>query len=511
MSVSGQSRLAANIAANVAGQLTLLVLSLVAVKLVFGRLGQDALGIVLFIQTVNVVLAGMLDLGVSSVTVREVAAHFHNDLDYVVSLVRTASSVYWAGFTLVAALALFAAPWVATHWVNLGTMDSRTATVVLRILGVAALSALPRALYISVYRGLQRTTYNNAIDVGTGLVQQLGTVVILWRGGGLLAVILWLAAGYAAGLVAYILTLSRFIPLRAMIPGWSTEVVRRNARFSAHMMSISALGVIHTYLDKLVVSKLLPLATLGSYSAASSLVARGTLLTNAVAEAAYPSLSALYHERDSAGMLRQYRKLQDLVCYATVPLYAGLVYVSPPLFGTLFGGHVAQMLLFPVAVLCVGYFLNGTLTIPYVYSVAVGKPEITSRLTFRLVFIIVPLTVACVALFGVAGAGIGYLTYHVFIYLVGVPQYCRQCLRIPMRSLYRHTATVLLLAGATYGIGFLVAAGVGRLQLPALAATFLLASIVFAAAASRLVDPGLRALLLGVLRRTSEGRMPHAA
>lgn len=511
---SGQVRespaLAPNIAANLAGQFVLLVLSLVAVKLVFGRLGQDALGIVLFVQTVNVVLAGVLDLGVSSVTVREVAAHSHDDPAYVRMLVRTASTVYWAGFALVAVATVLVAPWLARHWVNLGAMDPGTATAVLRILGVAALSALPRALYVSLYRGLQKTAYNNAIDVATGLVQQLGTVVILSRGGGLLAVVWWLATGYAAGLGVYIVTLSRFIPLRALIPGWSGPVVRRNARFSAHMMSISALGVLHTYLDKLVMSKLLPIAALGSYTSASSLVARGTLLTNAIAEAAYPSLSALHHRHDAVAMLRQYRKLQDLVCFGTVPLYAALIFISPPLLGTLFGAHVAQQLLFPVAVLCLGYYLNGTLTVPYVYSLAVGKPHITSRITFQAVFIIVPVTVGSVALLGVTGAGIGYLAYHLFIYLVGVPQYCRQCLGIPTRTWYRHAATVLSLGAATYGIGFLLAARFGGLRLVALAAMFVLASMLFIAAAFRLVDPDLRALLLGRLGRR-QGTAARAA
>lgn len=500
-----------NIAANVAGQVLLLVLSLVAVKLVFGRLGQDALGMVLFIQTFNVVLAGLLDLGLSSVTVREVAAHFKDDPGYVVGLLRTASTVYWTGFALVAILTLVAAPWVATHWVNLGSMPAGTASTVLRILGVAALTALPRALYVSLYRGLQRTTYNNAIDVGVGLVQQLGTVVILARGGGLMPVIAWLAAGYVAGLVAYVVTLSRFFPLWAMVPGWSTAVVRRNRHFSTHAMSISILSVVHTYLDKIVVSKLLPIAALGSYGVASSLIARGSLLTTAIAEAAYPSLSALHHAGDAGAMLRQYRKLQDAVCYATIPLYAGIVYLSAPLFTTLFGTNVAHTLLFPVAVLCIGSYLNGTLTVPYVFSLAAGKPEITSRVMIQLLVVTIPLTIGSVALFGLAGAGISYLAYHVIAYAIEVPQYCRHCLNMPTASFYRHAAAVLLLAASTYGIGYVVAAWFGQWQPPALIAIFVLASLLFAAAAYRMVDPGLRALARGIVYRNTEGQVPHAA
>ncbi len=110
-----RSPLARNIAANLGGQVGLLILGLVAARLVFSRLGQDALGIILFVQTVNLVLAGVFDLGISTITVREVAAHVDDDPVYVRDLVRTASSFYWGGFVLMAAFIVLTAPWVAAH------------------------------------------------------------------------------------------------------------------------------------------------------------------------------------------------------------------------------------------------------------------------------------------------------------------------------------------------------------------------------------------------------------
>jgi O-antigen/teichoic acid export membrane protein len=487
-----RSRLARNIVANLGGQLLLLVLGLIAARLVFSRLGQDALGLVLFVQTVNLVLAGVLDLGISAITVREVAAHLDDDPTYVSDLVRTASSFYWGGFTVVAILIVLTAPWVATHWIHLQAMNAASATAVLRLLGVAAMTALPRALYTSLFRGMQRMAFNNGIDVGIGFLQQLGTVVILARGGDLFAVTFWLAATYALGILAYIGLLARIIPPIALVPGWSTGVIQRNARFSGHLMSISALATVHTYVDKLVVSKLLAVATLGWYALATSVAARGALVAGAIGDAAYPLMSRLFQSKDRAAMLAHYRTLQDLVGFATFPLYAGLVFAALPLFSALFGAGVAHSLLFPVSVLALGYFMNGTLVMPYVYSLAVGKPEITSRLSLAAVFIVVPVTVLAVASFGVAGASLGYLSYHVFFYALAVPRYCHECLLRPAAEWYGQAAKVMGTGALTYGPAWVVAWRVGGLSTVALVIGFLAASVAFAASATRLCEPGLR-------------------
>jgi O-antigen/teichoic acid export membrane protein len=511
MSTLGGSRLARNIAANLGGQLAVLVLGLVAAKLIFSGLGQEALGVVLFVLTFNLVLAGVLDFGVSSVTVREVAAHVEDDPGYVRDLVRTASSLYWATFAVSAGLLVLAAPWIATHWIHLQAMSPNSASDVMRVLGVAALTALPRALYVSLFRGLQRMAFNNGIDVAIGVFQQLGIVVIVVFGGGLFSVVLWLAATYGLQIVAYWLVLTRIMSPWALVPGWSGRVIRRNARFSAHMLSISWLAAVHTYADKLVVSKLLSVATFGWYAFATSIVARGALVTQAIGDAAYPSLSKLFNENNRPAMATQYRALQDLVCFATFPLYAGIAYLTLPLLSAVFDRQVAVVLLFPVAVLCLGYFMNGTLVMPYMYSLAVGKPQITSRLSLAAVFILVPVTLAGVARFGVAGASLGYLSYHLFFYAVAIPRYCRDCLQIRTSSWYFQTGRVAVAGAATYGLGWVVAWLTAGLATLALAIAFVVASLLFSILAIRLVDPGLRNAALAVLRARPGRLAPREA
>jgi O-antigen/teichoic acid export membrane protein len=491
------SRLSRNIVANLAGQSLLLVLGLVSVKVVFARLGDDALGILYFTLTLNTLLCAALDLGISSTTVRQVSGHAAGDTRYVEALVRTAATVYWLAWIGLAAVLWAAAPWLVSGWLNLTTLDAPGATHALRVLGVGALTALPRSLYASVFAGLQRMEVSNTIDVAISALQQVGTVVIIAAGGDLAAVVAWFALGYGVAVAAYMALTARALGAGALRPGFSAEVWSRNRRFSAGMTSVSILGMIHMHADKILVSRLLPVGTLGVWGFASSLVTRISVFTGAVAQAALPSLSALFHRGDHAGLRAQYRTLHDLVCVATAPLFAALVFVSGPLLAVLFDPAVAARLAAPIAALCVGSYMSATLTIPYIVSLAVGRPDIAVRGNALALVIVLPLTALLTWQLGLLGAGLAWVVYQVFMYAYSVPRVCAECLEMPARRWYSHVLAIGALAGATYGL----TAVAGRLALPEAgfglrALGWAGATVVFGASALRVITGDTRAVLV---------------
>src|SRR6266705_5344107 len=115
------TRLTKNIIYNVTGQSLVLVLSLIAVRFLFRRLGDDVFGIIFFNITLTTVLSSALELGVSSTIVREVSSRIDSGPDYVRSLVRTASTLYWGAGIFLVVVIWITAPLVVTHWINLRT------------------------------------------------------------------------------------------------------------------------------------------------------------------------------------------------------------------------------------------------------------------------------------------------------------------------------------------------------------------------------------------------------
>jgi len=494
------SRLTKNIIYNLLGQGLVLILGFVAVKYVFKQLGGDALGIIYFALSVNAVLCAIFGMGISSTTVREVSAYFDDEPEYVCNLIRTFSFFYWFVYVLLAVIIYFGAPILVDKWINLKTMDVAMATQMLRILAISALLALPKSLYVSLFRGLQRMEFNNFIEVLSSGLRQFGIIVILAFGGGLLLVTYWIAFSFAIGVLFYILAARRFFPWQSFLPFYHPQVVKRNLKYSSHMASISLLAIIQTQSDKLIVSKLMPVSLLGFYSFAYSIVSKATILTSAVADAAFPSFSSLFKANQRDIMMAQYRKLQDLICFGMVPLLAVIPFVALPLFSFIFNPEAAKMLLLPVTFFSLGFYMNGTLNIPYVFSLAVGKPEISVKANFLALFIVLPVTVLLIYFFGLTGAAFSWIFYHLFSYSYAVPRFCRECLKISVQEWYLHILRILILVILTYGVGWVLIEFIGSYSILSLILAYAGATLIFLTCTYFVINNELRNTLLQFLR-----------
>ncbi len=494
------SRLSRNILYNFLGQALVIALGFVAARFVFRQLGDDALGIIYFTLTLQAVLFAVLEMGICSTAVREVAAHVGDDPGYVRDLARTAGLFYWSACLLLAAGVYWGAPLLVTRWIHLRAMDAPTATRMVQILGLGGLLVLPRSLYGSFLRGVERMELTNAIDVSTAALQQGGIILILTLGRPAVSVAYWIAASSVLDTLAYACASARVVSLRGLLPGYSPAVVKRNAGFSARMMSISLLALLHTQSDKVVLSALLSVGILGYYSFIYGLASRASLLTAAVAQAVFPSFSAFFSRADRVGVMRQYWKVQDLVCLGTVPLFGAIIFSAPPLLALVFTGEVARRLLVPLTLLSLGFYLQGALVVPYVVSLAAGKPGISVRMNAWAVGVTVPATVACVYFFGLVGAGAACVVYHLFASAYAVPRICSDCLHIPALHWYTHLGRIVALATLTYGLAWKL---LGPFDAPSLFVATLAyagATLAFTLGAYRLMREELRPTVARSLR-----------
>jgi O-antigen/teichoic acid export membrane protein len=263
---------------------------------------------------------------------------------------------------------------------------------------------------------------------------------------------------------------------------------------------ISVLAMVHTQTDKAIVSKLLPIGVFGLYSLAYSAVSRSTLLTGSVAQAGLPHLSSLFQQGDHPRLLSQFNKLEDLICFGTVPLFAAVPFFARPLFTGIFDAHSAQILLLPVTFLCIGFYMNGTLTALYIFSIASGRPDIAARLNLYALFLVLPVTAALIYYFGLNGAGFSWVFYHLFAYAYQVPRTCSECLKIPSGVWFAKILKIAGIVAMTYGSAWVVLTLTGLnhgLIFPLLAYT--LGTAGFVSIAYRIVGHELRGSFRGQL------------
>ena len=496
------SRLTKNILYNGAGQGLVLLLGMIAVRSIFRQLGEDALGVIYFVLTLNTVLCSSLEMGICSTTVREIAVSFRDKPDYVRDLLRTASLIYWMAYACLALLLYQLAPWLVAHWINLHTMTHASAISTIRVLGAACLLNLPRALYVSVCRGVERMELNNIVDVVVYGLQQVGTVVILLWGGSLMTMVYWQAFGFVFWSAIYMIVAAQLLSWSAVLPGFSIYVVRRNLTFSGHMAAVSALGMVHMQSDKVIVSKILTVGQLGAYGSASLMVSKASTITSAVSLAAFPTLSASFETGGHKAALAQYRKLHDLICVGTIPLFAAIVVATPSLFSHLLSPAVAHELVVPILFLCVGTYMNGTLNMPYFFSLAVGKPEIAVKMNLVALITTTLPAVWLVYRFGLRGAGFSWILYHVSAYAYGIPRFCTECLELPTRDWLVHVGEITAIGAIAYGGAWLLIVHSSiRYETIGLIVAYFISSAVFLLGSYWFIDTEFRRIMEGIAMR----------
>jgi O-antigen/teichoic acid export membrane protein len=272
------------------------------------------------------------------------------------------------------------------------------------------------------------------------------------------------------------------------------------------MGALSVMNMLLIQFDRVVVSKLLPIASVGYYSFASTVVVRISFAAGSIAQAALPSFSSLHSRGESGSLIGQYRKLQDLVSYGMVLPFTAACFGAVPLYEYLFNHQVAALLLLPTALLCLGFYLGATVNIPYTFAVAMGRPEIASRTNMLALFVVIPVATTMIYLFGLAGAATSWVVYNLFVYAYMIPRICRECLRVSIWTWYAQIGKVLALAAATYGSMWLLVVLPNSYSATGLAIAYVIATAAFLGGTLMLIGPDLRETVWRLLRPIMVGK-----
>jgi O-antigen/teichoic acid export membrane protein len=475
-------------------------LAFVTTRYLFRDFGADILGLIFFAQTFGVILNQTLDLGISNTVVKLVSSTKEADRDRVEALLRVGSLYMWTCWFVLGVTAWFAAPFIVSHWLKLSSLAPADAVLPVRILCFAILLGLPRALYASYFRGLQRREIPNLIEILSFAAQQAGILVLLQFTKSLPAVAGWILVTSAFATLAYLVMCARFLSPRALLPGTKWQLLTSYKRFALGAAGLSVQGVIVAQTDKLLLSTWLPTAAYGLYMFAVALTTRIAYVNQSIGNAAFPSLCEALRENDNAELVSRYRRLHDLMSYGLIPICSLIPFGAPFVFRYVFNPEAAAQLFVPATLLAVGTYMNGTLIIPSMLMMARERLDIAIRQNIVALFIVTPCTVFLVAKWGMIGAALSWIGFQVFAYAYGIPRCSRECLQMPARDWFKHIARPYALACLTYLPAWLLAARLpGEPVVQALIA-YLVASILFAALSWGGLEITLRSSILRVLR-----------
>ncbi|MEO5617927.1 MAG: oligosaccharide flippase family protein [Candidatus Eisenbacteria bacterium] len=404
-----------NIAANVAGRVWGVASFYLFVPIYLRLLGPEAYGVVGFFAVMVGVLA-IADLGLTSTLSREMARLGSLEGGAVErrDLMRTLEFLYLGLALAVGASMVLLAPAIADGWLQEQTLPRAELIEALRLMGVVLALLLPANFYFGGLLGLERLVEANLLVFGWGLLRSGGAALALWLVSPSLRV--FFVTVTVAGLI-YLIA-ARIACWRAVGSSAGTRfrgaLLARTWRYSAGIAALSALSAGLSQLDKVVVSRMLPLDTFAHYSLASTLAQVPVIVAAAIATALFPRLTALVAADSAVELRRLYHSGCQLVAVVALPLgltlaaYAGEVLRfwthSPATAGT--AAAAGSLLLLGSTALALQL-------VPFQLALAFGWVGLNLRLATVSLLVVIPALWWLVARLGLVGAGWVWLGLNV--------------------------------------------------------------------------------------------------
>ena len=501
-----------NIIANGIGRLWALLASVIFVPVYISYLGSEAYGFIVFQITLLASLQ-VLDAGLTSALSRELALRLadqspeHRRGGSVLNLVRTVEILSISTGALTGLALVLAAPLIATKWLKSGGLPTGEAVAAIRIMGAVIAVQWPSFAYQGALTGLQQQVKLNAIKVATSSLQAIGVVgVLAWVSATPRAYFLWVLLAQAINSIWLRHLVWRSLPAPpGAVPRFHWMEVTGVWHFAAGMAGITFLSAVLTQTDKIVLSKMVPLAEFGAYGVAFTVCSVLAMAANPVLTAAVPRFTVLIGASRTEELRNLYLTMCELVALMTVPAWTVLAFHAHQLMGLWMGqGKEADTIADLVQLLGAGSLANALVLLPYGLQIASGWTSLSVRKNVIAVALTIPALLFLVPRYGTVGAASIWFAINLGYVLFEIPIMHSRLLKGAALAWYtRAVCLPLLVAG---GIGFASRA----LFSPAFGKLGMLLELVFWAAMTAVALVGVlptirRAVVRAMLARMASG------
>lgn len=487
-----------NIAANFVGSAWQSAVVLLSVPLYIGLMGIESYGLVGLFATFQAV-SGLLDMGLNGTLSREMArlSVLQEREHEMRNLVRTLETAVWCVALLIGISTVAIAPLVAHFWIKSEHLRPTAVAQALSIMGFALALQWPSGFYSGGLMGLEKQVLLNAINMAMGALRAGGAVLVLWLLSPTVhAFFVWQMVASTVSTATLAIFLWRSLPKCATRATFQVHLFKEMWRFAAGISAITLLATILSQLDKVILSKLLPLEMFGYYSLAGVVATGLYRLIAALAGGVYPRLTQLVALHDDKALADLYHRSCQAMSVLTLSV-AVVVALFPYEILLLWTRNAitAANAYRLVAILICAAALNGMIHLPNLLQLAYGWTRQIIFINLAAVVFFVPLVLYMTQAHGAIGGASAWLILNGVVVLATVHFMHLRVLRGEEWRWYSHDVFLPLAAAVIIG-------SFGRALMSALipqAMTFTFLVIISGATltGAGIVTPSVRKLACG--------------
>jgi|TARA_B110000971_G_scaffold221353_1_gene268132 O-antigen/teichoic acid export membrane protein len=396
-----------NIIANYLGQALTGFMALAFLPLYIEYLGMEAYGLIGFFVVMQGLLM-LLDIGMTPTLNREMARFTAGAYSpqRIRELLRSLELIC-CGVAVVVMVGMWSVSrYLATDWLKTESLSIDTITHALIVMAFVVGMRLCEGIYRGSLYGLeQQVWYNTAYTLLTVLRYGGALAILEWVSASIEAFFIWQAVVSFLTIIVFALRVYHVLPLVNMRVRFSYESLKSVSQFAGGMMSIAVLTMILLQIDKVLLTRLLPLNEFGYYALAATAASIIYMIVIPVTQAAYPRMVKLSAPESSSDLAAVYHQITQLVVVLIAPA-AMLIYFFSGGIIFMWSGNLdlvnnsAPLL----SIIVIGSFFSSLSYLPYQIQIAHGWVSLLIKINAVIVFLFTYLIVIVVPHYGAVGA-----------------------------------------------------------------------------------------------------------
>lgn len=411
-----------NIVANFIGRFWSILSNFLFIPLYIHFLGFESYSIISF----TLVIAGLmaiLDAGLTATLSREFA-RLDNIHEEKIRIFKTLETSYFLIIGLSIFFVFTLSKIIARNWINIENIDHEKISFFINIVSFDVGFQLLLRFYMGGLLGLEKQIKANLYQLGWGVMRNGLVVLAIFFVPSLDMFFIWQTTS------TFIFTILIRLSLYQSMTGYykfifkpkiETLVFKRIWRFAGGMLLISLVAGLNTQMDKIVISKLLPVESLGYYTLAVSLSMGIIVVVNPISIALLPRFTALYSANKITEAKLLFKKISLFVAILVFSIMGNMIFFSQELLWIWTGNmklavnscDYLPIMSFTAAMLSV-------VIIPYNIAIANGYTKLNNILGLISLFLTLPGYWIATKYYGALGAASVFCivqTIATFIYI----------------------------------------------------------------------------------------------
>jgi O-antigen/teichoic acid export membrane protein len=421
-----------NIIANFVGSIWQALMGLIFIPIYIKFIGIESWGLIGIFATLQTIFS-LLDMGLSNTLNREIArlSALTDKEQMMRNLVRTLEIIYWNIGVLIVIIVILLSPFITHHWIKGDQLSPQIIEQSLLIMGFLLALQMLSGFYSGGLMGLQEQLLLNIINIIISTLQSVGACIVLWLiAPTIQAFFFWQILISIINIFLLSTFLWRRLPHSEKKGVFQKELFRGIWRFTIGLSGISALVLILTQLDKIILSKMLSLDQFGYYTLASMVAMSLFRLITPIYNAIYPKFAQLVSLDDQEELKRLYHTGCQLMSVLVLPVAMVVAMFSYEIL--LIWTHnpeVAENSHVLVSILICGTALNGIICLPFALQLSYGWTSLSFYKTLIAVIILVPLIIYLTKMYGATGGAVSWLILNLSMVFFEIPIMHRRLLR----------------------------------------------------------------------------------